>query len=87
MDQCFDRRSILALSAVRCPLSAVRCPLSAADALAAALPGCTSPPSAPSQQSYELTDYGYTASIPEAVPMERPRGLDKVGSAARTGDF
>jgi hypothetical protein len=64
MNQCFDRRSMLALSA--------------AGVLAAALPGCTSPSSAPSQESYELTDYGYDASVPEAVPMDRPRRLDKV---------
>ncbi|HEV7579953.1 MAG TPA: C1 family peptidase [Mycobacterium sp.] len=64
MNQCFDRRSMLALSA--------------AGILAAALPGCTSPSSAPSQESYELTDYGYDASVPEAVPMDRPRRLDKV---------
>ena len=64
MNQCFDRRSMLALSA--------------AGVLAAALPGCTSPSSAPGQESYELTDYGYDASVPEAVPMDRPRRLDKV---------
>jgi hypothetical protein len=64
INQCFDRRSMLALSA--------------AGALAAVLPGCTSPSSAPSQESCELTDYGYDASVPEAVPMERPRRLEKV---------
>lgn len=63
--------------------------LAAAGTLAAVLPGCTSPPnpsSAPSQESdqepYELTDYGYDASFPEAVPMERPRRLEKVPSKA-----
>jgi hypothetical protein len=71
INQCFDRRSMLALSA--------------ASVLAAALPGCTSPSSpssSPSEEPYELTDYGYDASIPEAVPMERPRRLETVPSKA-----
>ncbi|MDT5349934.1 MAG: hypothetical protein QOH91_3221 [Mycobacterium sp.] len=53
--------------------------LSAAGALAAALPGCTS---RPSQEPYELVDYGYDPSIPEAAPLERPRRFDAVPRAA-----